>query len=98
MHFLLFYEVESDYLDRRATFRDEHLALARASVTRGELILGGALTQPTDGAVLLFKGETEAVAEQFALTDPYVKNGLVRSWYVRPWLTVVGDLAESVTS
>lgn len=27
-HFLLFYEVADDYLERRAGFRDSHLALA----------------------------------------------------------------------
>ena len=89
-HFLLFYDVTPDYLERRATFRSEHLGLARAAVERGELVLGGAMNDPVDGTLLLFKGETREVAEQFARVDPYVLNGLVKQWRVREWTTVVG--------
>ena len=94
MHYLLFYDVVDDYVERRAAFRAEHLALARASAERGELMLGGALANPVDGAVLLFRGSSPAVAEDFALADPYVKNGLVKSWRVREWTTVVGSALE----
>ncbi len=95
-HFLLFYDVAPDYLERRGTFRAEHLDLARAAVARGELVLGGALASPADGAVLLFKGEKPEAAERFSATDPYVKSGLVRAWRVREWTTVVGADACTV--
>ena len=91
VHYLLFYEVSPDYPDRRAAFRAEHLGLAWAAHERGELVLGGALEDPVDGAVLLFSGDSPAVAEAFVAADPYVKNGLVARWYVRPWKTVGGD-------
>src|SRR5262249_33286050 len=91
MHFLLFYDVVPDYVERRATYRAEHLDLAQAAHARGELVLGGALTDPTDGAVLLFRGESPAAAEAFAAADPYVRNGLVTRWQVRAWNTVIGD-------
>jgi hypothetical protein len=94
MHYLLFYEVVEGYVERRAAFRDAHLAHARAAVARGELVLGGALTKPADGAVLLFRGSSPEAAERFATSDPYVKNGLVKSWRVREWTTVVGPNAE----
>ena len=94
-HFLLFYEVGSDYLARRAGFRDAHLAAAWASHARGQLVLGGALADPVDGAVLLFRGEDASVATEFAKLDPYVLNGLVRSWKVLEWATVVGEQAAS---
>lgn len=90
MHFLLFYEFADDYLQRRPAFRGEHLRAAWAAVERGELVLGGAFAGPADGGVLLFKGESAAVAEAFAAADPYVKNGLVTRYRVRPWTTVVG--------
>ena len=77
MHFLLIYDVVPDYVARRAEFREEHLAMAQAAVARGELVLGGALADPVDGAVLLFRGESPAAAESFAKADPYVRNGLV---------------------
>lgn len=89
-HFLLFYETAPDYLARRPEYRDAHLAYARAAVERGELVLGGALADPSDRAVLLFKGESAAVASGFAQDDPYVQNGLVAGWTVREWTTVVG--------
>lgn len=95
MHYLLFYETAPDYLERRGQFRSAHLRLAWEAHERGELVLGGALEEPVDGAVLLFTGESAGVAETFASSDPYVQNGLVTSWRVRPWTTVVGDTAAS---
>jgi uncharacterized protein YciI len=94
MHFILFYDVVDDYVTRRQQFRAEHLALARAAHERGELVLAGALANPADGAVLVFRGPTAAPAEEFAKNDPYVKNGVVKSWRVREWTTVVGDGAS----
>lgn len=94
MHYLLFYDVSDDYLARRAEFRGEHLKLAWDAHERGELVLGGALADPVDGAILLFKGDSAEVAERFVAADPYVKNGLVKSWRVRPWTTVVGAEAS----
>src|SRR5215210_3723062 len=91
MHYLLIYDAVPDYVERRAAFREEHLALARAARSRGELVLGGALADPVDGAVLLFRGDSPAAAEAFAAADPYVTNGLVTRWRVRTWTTVVGD-------
>jgi uncharacterized protein YciI len=93
VHYLLFYDVVEDYVVRRQALRAAHLAHAQRFVDRGELILGGALAEPVDGAVLLFEGETQAVAEAFAAADPYVQHGLVTRWRVRPWSTVVGKLA-----
>ena len=94
-HFLLFYDFVPDYLERRVPLRGEHFNFARAAQARGELVLGGALADPLDSAVLLFLGENRAVAEQFAEADPYVRNGLVKAWRVREWTTVVG--ADALT-
>ncbi|HEY3785353.1 MAG TPA: YciI-like protein [Steroidobacteraceae bacterium] len=94
-HFLLFYEVSTDYLTRRPHFRDAHLAKAWEAHARGELLLGGALTDPLDSAVLLFAGDSREVAESFARADPYVINGLVSHWRVREWTTVAGSGAAT---
>jgi len=91
MHYLLFYELVPDYMERRAPLRAAHLALARQAVSRGELVLGGALADPPDRAVLLFKADSPAVVEAFVAADPYVQNGLVSRWSVREWTTVVGE-------
>lgn len=95
MHFLLFYELGTDYLERRPQFRGEHLTLAWQAAERGELLLGGAVGDPVDTSLLLFQGDSPAAAERFAAADPYVKNGLVKRWRVRPWTTVVGPTAAS---
>jgi uncharacterized protein YciI len=92
MHYLLIYELAPDYLERRGAFRNEHLKLAWQAEG---IVAGGALNDPVDRAVLLFEGDSPAAAERFANGDPYVKNGLVRRWEVRPWTTVVGKLAAS---
>ena len=95
MHFLVFYEFTKDYMQRRAPYRGEHLRLAWEAHERGELILGGALADPPDGAVLLFQGNDESAARAFAENDPYVKSGLVTSWRVRAWTTVAGETAAT---
>jgi uncharacterized protein YciI len=95
MHYLLIYDLAPDYLEKRGQFRNEHLALAWQACERGELLLGGALADPADNAVLLFQCDSPAPAERFVAADPYVKNGLVTRWRVRPWTTVVGDGASS---
>lgn len=91
MHYLLFYEVGEDYVSKRAEFRDAHLEKAWAASARGEFVLGGALANPADGAVLLFRGSSPEVAENFAKADPYVTSGVVKRWHVREWLTVAGE-------
>jgi uncharacterized protein YciI len=96
-HYLLLYEVGSDYVEKRAAFRAIHLQKAWQAHERGELVLGGALSDPVDGAVLLFKGDSPQCAEEFARTDPYVTNGLVARWRVREWATVVGQEAANPT-
>ena len=94
-HYLLFYEVVDDYATRRAAFRSAHLDLAWKANERGELVLAGALANPPDQAIFLFKGESPAAAEAFAKADPYVANGIVKRWYIREWTTVVGESAAN---
>jgi len=95
MHYLLFYEVVADYVSRRAAFREAHLKKAWEASGRGELVLAGALANPVDGAVLLFRGDSPEVAEKFAQADPYVTSGIVKRWYVREWTTVAGEDAAT---
>jgi uncharacterized protein len=89
MHLLLEYTLADDYLERRAALRKDHLALAREAHERGELLLAGALPDPYDRALLVWTAPREVV-ERFAAADPYVTNGLVTAWTVRPWNVVIG--------
>lgn len=92
-HFLLTYELSPDYLERRGEFRGAHLGLAWEAADRGDLLLGGAVGDPVESALLLFT--SEVAARVFAEADPYVFNGLVEQWRVLPWTTVVGEGAAT---
>jgi len=93
MHYLLFYEYVEDYLTRRDAFRKTHLELAWQAQERGELVLAGVVDDPLDGAVFFFEADSPQVLESFVQADPYVQHGLVKHWRIRPWKTVVGDVA-----
>jgi len=90
MYYLLFYRATEDYIEKRAPYRESHLAYAKAAHQRGTLIMGGALADPADGAVLIFQGDEPSVAEEFARNDPYVKSSVITEWQVRPWTVVIG--------
>lgn len=94
-HYLLFYSFIEGYLERRPAFRDAHLRHAWEAQARGDLVLAGAVADPVDTGLLLFEAASPAVVEAFARADPYVVNGLVGSWRVREWITVVGSSAAS---
>ena len=53
-------------------------------------MLAGALDDPPDRAVLVWTSEDPSVVERFADEDPYVREGLVTSWTIRPWNVVIG--------
>ena len=93
MHYLLFYEYVEDAVARRAPFREEHLRLAREALGRGELLMGGAFAEPVDGAALLFRADQPSTVEAFVRGDPYVANGVVTRWRIRPWTVVIGPPA-----
>lgn len=89
-YYALIYSVVDDYIVRRGAFRDEHLRLANEASSRGELILGGAFSDPADQALLIFQVNDISVIEKFVKNDPYVINGLVMKWEIRPWSVVIG--------
>jgi uncharacterized protein YciI len=89
-YFVLSYDVVDDMITRRAPYREEHLRLIREAHARGEMVMGGAVGDPPDGALLIFRAASPDVAEAFAREDPYVKQGLVIRWTVKPWTLVAG--------
>ena len=90
MYYVLLYDYVKDAVEKRAPHREEHLRLAAEALKKGELILGGALADPVDSAILVFECDDKSVVEAFVGSDPYVKNGIVTAWRVRPWTVVVG--------
>src|SRR5207248_10626675 len=89
--YALVYHVVKDFVARRAPYREEHLRLAQEAHRRGELLLAGAFTDPTDQALLVFRTAERSVVEAFARHDPYVIQGLVTHWEVRSWAVVIGQ-------
>lgn len=94
-YFALQYDVVEDFASKRTPFRPAHLKEVRESNARGELVMAGALAEPP-GALLVFRAADKSVVEHFATNDPYVKEGLVTRWTIRPWTVVIGhDPAET---
>jgi uncharacterized protein YciI len=94
MYYVLFYDLVDDMVERRAPFRESHLSLAREYQDRGELLLAGAYADTADGALLVFRVPEAETVEAFVREDPYVVNGLVTAWRIRPWHVVVGSWRE----
>jgi len=92
-HYLLEYDLAPTYETGRSAHRSAHLSLAWQSAEAGKLLIGGALSEPFDRAHLIFT--SEEAARTFALEDPYVLHGLVLSWRIRIWNTVVGAEAST---
>lgn len=89
-YYILTYDIVPNFADRRAPFREAHLRLVRESHERGHVLLAGAVGDPPEQALLVFTADSAAPVEDFARADPYVTNGLVTGWRVRPWNVVVG--------
>jgi uncharacterized protein YciI len=90
-YFALTYETVDNFVERRTPHRPAHIALVRDAHARGELVMAGALGEPPNAALLVFRAADRSTAENFARQDPYVREGLVRRWDVRPWTVVVGN-------
>ena len=58
-------------LERRAPFREAHLALAKNYIDRGEIVLARVFSDPVDGAVLIFKVDDRSSIKEFGSKDPY---------------------------
>lgn len=90
MYFALFYDYVPDVLEKRAPHRADHLARAKEAHAAGKLVYAGAFDPPTDGALFVFRAESAAEVEAYVRDDPYVKNGIVTGWRVKPWTIAVG--------
>lgn len=97
-YYALIYETVDDYVARRAEFRELHLRVAREWRERGDLVLAGAFDDPVDRALLVFRVDDKSKVEDFARKDPYVVNGLVKKWEIRPWKVVVGQEQHASSS
>lgn len=54
------------------------------------MVMGGAVGETPEGALFIFKDSTPEEIKAFVEADPYVQNGLVPSWTIKPYAVVVG--------
>jgi len=90
-HFALIYEMVENFVERRKPFREAHLQLINGAHARGLIVMAGAMGDPPDGGLLIFRADSPAAVEEFVRADPYVTSGIVTGWRVRPWNVVIGD-------
>jgi uncharacterized protein YciI len=83
---LLVYDYVPEMGERRAPYREEHLALIRRFREDGRLVIAGGVGVPVHGGLLAFREAPDA--EAFAAEDPYVAAGLVTARRVEPWAVV----------
>ncbi|GIL76014.1 hypothetical protein Vretimale_5646 [Volvox reticuliferus] len=91
-YFLLEYKYVSDILERRTPFRAAHIDGAKKQAEAGKMVMAGAFGETPDGALFVFKDASREEIEQFVQADPYVQNGLVPSWQIKPYAVVVGPM------
>lgn len=90
MYYVLLYDVVENFIERRASFREEHLKLVNDACLRHEIVMAGAFSEPVDGAAVIFRSEDRTAVMRFVEADPYVREGLVTRWRVRGWNVVAG--------
>jgi uncharacterized protein YciI len=86
---ILFYDYVPDIVERRAPYREGHLALIRRMYEEGRIVMAGGVGDPVhSGVIVLRADDPQAAAEEFVADDPYQPAGLVTSWRVEPFLNV----------
>lgn len=84
MKYVLFYESADDVAAKAQAHFPEHSARGQEFHARGALLMFGPFSNSQeDGAMSVFT--TREAAEEFAKGDPFVRNGVVRNWYIREW-------------
>lgn len=76
-------------MELRAPHRKAHLDLVSLSMNSGDILMGGALADPPDKAVIIWKTDNISTVEEFVKNDPYYINGVVTSYTIRPWVVVI---------
>jgi hypothetical protein len=84
LKYVLLYESAENVADNAPPHAAAHREHWHPFRERGELLQIGPFGDPqAQGAMAVFT--TREAAEQYATGDPFVVNGVVRSWEVREW-------------
>jgi uncharacterized protein YciI len=88
--FLVTYGYVPDMENRRDPYRQEHLEWLRGLAAEGRLLLAGALNDPVDSAVLVFRDEDALTVRRLLIDDPYARGNLITAVSVRPIGLAIG--------
>jgi uncharacterized protein YciI len=89
--YLLKYDYVENGAEKRKLYREAHSAHLQKQVNNGNIILAGIVDYLPTGAVLVFRNLTPNDIEQYAKQDPFVINGIVTKYTIKPYLAVTGD-------
>ena len=84
MKYVVLYESADDVAAKAPAYFPAHKARLDEFHARGELLMVGTFGDPqTQGSMAVFA--TRAAAESFVAGDPFVVNGVVKSYEIRDW-------------
>jgi uncharacterized protein YciI len=89
--YVLQYDYVADSLEKRKPHREAHLAMIGKQNKAGNVVLAGAVDNPPTGGLLIFRNLSPSDIEQLAQQDPYVINGVVKKYTIKPYMAVIGD-------
>lgn len=84
MKTVMTYRAVEDLLPLAQQHGPAHVARLQEFSARGELLMVDTFDEPMNGDVMGIFTTREA-AEEFIAGDPFVVNGVVASWTLRPW-------------
>jgi uncharacterized protein len=87
MKCVMFYETAPEGLEKAKIYYQAHQARLKEFNDRGSLLMAGPWANPAEGALGVFTDR--AAAEEFISGDPFVINGVVKSWKLRDWNEVL---------
>jgi uncharacterized protein YciI len=87
MKYVLIYDSADDVAQTAPVHFAAHRARWKDFQADGTLLLIGPYSDQS-GALAVFT--TRAAAEEFARSDPFVLNGVVRGWSVKEWAEALG--------
>jgi uncharacterized protein YciI len=89
--YVLQYDYVADVFEKRKPHREAHLAMISKQTKAGNVVLAGAVDNPPTGGLLIFRNLSQNDVEQLAKQDPYVINGVVKKYTIKPYMAVLGD-------
>ncbi len=84
MKHVLRYTAVEDFMPLAMANGVAHVARLHEFHDRGVLLMAGTMQEPMNGEALAIFTTREA-AEEFVAGDPFVLNGVVATWHIRPW-------------